>query len=410
MVGELGPGLVTGASRNDPSSITTFARVGAATGYGLLWTLVFSYPLLAGIQDISARAGRVTGVGLAGTLRRHYPRWLLYTAVSLLLIANTINLGADIGAMGYAVKMLIGGPALLHAAVLAAASVTLQVMLSYTRYASILKWLALALVAYFVTAFVVRVDWPQALRGLFVPSMSLAAARPTAVLASLGATINPYLFFWQASQEVEEQDETPGEEPLSVAPEQAARQIHRIKLDTYTGMAYANVVAIFVMLTTAAVLHERGDTSLTSLAHAAEALRPAAGPFAYLLFGLGIIGTGLLAIPVLAGSAAYAVGEALGWPVSLGCRPTEARGFYAILVVATLVGLALVSININPVVALYWAAVVNGALAAPMMVMLMMMTTNPTAMGGHTLSVRLRVMGWAATAAMLAAALGLAAR
>jgi NRAMP (natural resistance-associated macrophage protein)-like metal ion transporter len=404
---QLGPGIVTGASRNDPSSITAYTMVGAKAGYALLWTLLISLPLLAGIQDISARVGRVTGDGIAGNLRRYYPRWLLYVIVSLLVIANTINLGADISMMGEAAKLLIGGPALLYSGILALLSVLLQVCISFLRYVSVLKWLALALLTYVATAAVVDVDWQQALRGLFVPTLSTSSWYLAALLAAFGATINPYLFFWQASQEVEEQDRNLTEVPLRVAPQQASEQMRRIKLDTYTGMAYSNAVAFCIMLTTAVTLHSRGITEMKTAAVAAETLRPAAGNFAFLLFSLGIIGTGLLAVPVLAGSLAYAVGESLNWPVSLQCKPIQGRGFYLVLAAAALVGYLLNLFGVNPVEALYWTAIINGIISAPTMAALMLMTTNPRVMGQETISLRLRSLGWIATAVIFAASLGL---
>lgn len=403
----LGPGLITGASDNDPSGIATYSQAGAKFGYGMLWTMLFSYPLMTGIQDISARLGRVTGHGIAGNLRRYYPKWITYSAVSLILIANVINLGADIGAMGASLKLLLGGSPLLYAALFALASLVLQITVPYTKYASVLKWLTLALFTYVATVFMIHFPLGEALRGTVLPSISLNTDFLTTIIAILGTTISPYLFFWQASQEVEEVICKPDEEPLKRAPQQAPEQLNRIRLDTWIGMGFSNLVAYFIILTAAATLHAQGITELDTAAQAAEALRPVAGRLAFLLFAGGIVGTGLLAIPVLAGSAAYAVGEALQWPTGLERKPLEAKGFYAILAVATLIGLGINFTPINPIKALFWAAVANGVAAPPIMVMMMLMATNPKVMQQFTVSRRLRIMGWLATTVMSVAAIGL---
>lgn len=403
----LGPGLITGASDNDPSGIATYSQAGTQFGFGMLWTMLFSYPLMSGIQDISARIGRVTGHGIAGNLRRYYPNWLTYIIVGLMVIANVINLGADIGAMGESLDLLLGGSPLMYAALLALTSLVLQITIPYTKYASVLKWLTVALFAYVLTVFIIHVPWGQAIRGTIIPSISLKPDFLTTIIAILGTTISPYLFFWQASQEVEEVINNPGEEPLKRAPEQASQQLDRIRLDTYVGMGFSNVVAFFIILTAAVTLHAQGKTDIQTAAQAAEALRPVAGQFAFWLFAGGIIGTGLLAIPVLAGSAAYAVGEALKWPTGLERKPLEAKGFYAILAVATLIGLAINFTPINPMKALFWSAVFNGVVAPPVMVMMMLMATNRKVMKQFTISRRLRIMGWLATAVMSLATIGL---
>jgi len=402
----LGPGLVTGASDNDPSGIATYSQAGAQFGFGMLWTMVFVYPFMAGIQDISARIGRVTGHGIAGNLRRYYPKWVTYGIVTLMVVANTINLGADIGAMGAALRLLNGGSALLYAALFAFGSLVLQITVPYSKYASILKWLTVTLFAYVATVFIVRVPWGEALKGTFFPSISLQPDYLTTLIALLGTTISPYLFFWQASQEVEETATHKNQEPLKRAPEQASDQLARIRLDTYFGMAFSNVVAFFIILTAAVTLHASGKTDIQSSAQAAEALRPIAGDFAFLLFSGGIIGTGLLAVPVLGGSAAYAVGEALQLPTGLERKLAEAKGFYAVLVVATLIGLGLDFTPIDPIKALFWSAVANGIVAPPVMVMMMLMTTNRRVMQQFTISPRLRILGWMATALMSVATLG----
>jgi NRAMP (natural resistance-associated macrophage protein)-like metal ion transporter len=402
LIRTLGPGLVTGASDDDPSGIATYSQVGAQFGYGILWTTLFSYPLMVAIQEISARVGRVTGRGIAGNMRRHYPIWLLYGTVLLQLIATVFNLGADINAMGDAAKLLLDGPGKLYAVALALASLTLQVFIPYRTYVNVLKWLTLALFSYVATVFVIHAPWGHALRGTFLPSISLKAEYLSALVAVLGTTISPYLFFWQASEEVEDQELNSHEKPLKKAPHQAPGQLRRIRLDTLIGMAISNLVAFFIILTVAATLHTHGLRSIETSAQAAEALRPLAGPFAFALFTAGIVGTGLLAIPVLAGSAAYAVGEAFKWPVGLEHEPRHARGFYAVIAGAILIGLSMEWVHINPIKALYWSAILNGIIAGPIMVTMMLMATNPKVMGQFTLPCGLRITGWLATAVMIA--------
>ncbi len=318
----MGPGLITGASDDDPSGIATYSQVGAQFGYGLGWTLLLTYPLMAAIQQISADIGRVTGAGLAGNLRTHYPRWLLYGIVALLLVANIINLGADLGAMGAALQLLVGGPTLAYVLLFGVISAVLEVFVRYSRYVSVLKWLCLSLFAYVATVFVVDVPWLEVGRQLILPNITLNAAYITAVVAVFGTTISPYLFFWQAEEEVEDEKERLGARPLIVAPEQAPAELQRIRIDTYIGMAFSNIIALFIILTTAATLNAHGITDIQTSSQAAEALRPIAGRFAFTVFAAGIIGTGFLALPVLAGSAAYAVGEepvgAWDWRTSRG--------------------------------------------------------------------------------------------
>lgn len=403
----LGPGLITGASDDDPSGIATYSQVGAQFGTGLLWTMPLSFPLMAVTQEISARVGRVTGHGLAGNLSRHYPRWLLYLMTALLLVANTINLGADLGAMGAALKLVFGGHGHLYTLLFGVLCLLAQVFVPYRQYVRVLKWLAAALFAYVAVVFAVHVPWGEVLKATVLPSVHLNAAFLQGVIAVLGTTISPYLFFWQASEEVEEQHAHPGEDRLLRQPEQAPAQFHRIRVDTYVGMAFSNLVAYFIILTAAVTLHPRGITAIQTAAQAAEALRPIAGQFTFLLFSLGVIGTGLLAVPVLAGSAAYAVGEALRWPVGLNRKPLEARGFYGVIVVATLLGAALNFTPIDPIKALYWSAILNGLTAGPVMIVMLLMASNPRVMGQFTLPATLRRVGWAATALMLLASVGM---
>jgi NRAMP (natural resistance-associated macrophage protein)-like metal ion transporter len=403
----LGPGLVTGAADDDPSGIATYSSVGAQYGYGMLWTMPFVYPFMAGIQEISARLGRVTGRGIAGNLRRFYPRWLLYILVGFLLFANVINLGADIGAMGAAVNLLVGGPALLYCVLLATVSVLLQIFIPYQKYSVVLKWLTLSLFAYVGTVFVVEIDWAQAIRGTFIPNISLTPEYLRALVAVLGTTISPYLFFWQSAEEVEEMQSAPREKALKQTPGRATAHLHRIKIDTYLGMAFSNFIAYFIILTVAVTLNAHDKKDIDTAAQAAEALRPIAGEFASLLFSLGIIGTGLLALPVLGGSAAYAVGEALRWPVGLERKASEAKAFYTALAAATLTGLLLNFMKIDPIRALVWAAMINGITAAPVMCFMMLMASDRKVMGKFTLPLYLQILGWAGTAIMALAAVGM---
>jgi len=404
----LGPGLITGASDNDPSGIATYSQAGAQFGFGLLWTMLFSYPLMSSIQDISAEIGRVTGYGIAGNLRRYYPQWLTYGITGLMVIANTINLGADIGAMGSALKLLNGGSALLYASMFAIISLVLEITVPYRKYASILKWLTLVLFAYVATVLVIHVPWGDALRATVIPSLSFRLDYITTLVAILGTTISPYLFFWQASQEVEETEITPSDQPLKKTPEQAPEQLKRIRFDTYIGMGFSNIIAFFIILTSAVTLHTQGKVDIQTASEAAEALRPIAGNLAFFLFSVGIIGTGLLAVPVLAGSAAYGMGEALKWPTGLERKPLEAKGFYVILAISTLIGLGMnFFTSIDPVKALFWSAVINGVVAPPVMLVMMLMSTNPKVMGEFTISKYLKIGGWLATSVMFVAAAGL---
>ncbi|MDR3708056.1 MAG: divalent metal cation transporter [Capsulimonadaceae bacterium] len=403
----LGPGLITGAADDDPSGIATYSQVGAQFGFSMLWVMLFSYPLMCGIQEISGQIGRVTGRGIAGNLRLYYPPNVLFILVNLMLIANIINLGADIGAMGAAMKLLIGGSALIYAALFALGSAALETVMAYEKYAGVLKWMCAALFAYVATVFVVHVPWGAALRATVVPSLALNVAAVTSIVAVLGTTISPYLFFWQAQEEVEIEKANPKEHPLKQAPRQAQVQLHRIRVDTYAGMAFSNLVSFFIILTTAVTLHLHGITDIQTSTQAAEALRPIAGHFAFLLFSLGIIGTGLLALPVLAGSAAYAVGEALQWRVGLSKTFPHAKRFYAVIAVSMFIGLALDFFDLNPIKALFWSAVINGVVAAPIMFIMMLMGQSQKIMGQFTLGRRSRVLGWAATFVMGAAAIGL---
>jgi Mn2+/Fe2+ NRAMP family transporter len=405
----LGPGLITGASDDDPSGIATYSQAGAQFGYGLGWTLLITYPLMCAIQMVSAQIGRVTGKGLAGNMRRHYPLSLLYGLVSLLLAANVINLGADLGAMAAAIRLLVPGSQLVYVAGFAILTVTLEVYLRYARYASILRWLSTSLFAYVATVFVVGVPWRDVAVNLVIPHIELTGSYFTVVVAVFGTTISPYLFFWQAAEEVEEEQGDPMAKPLLKAPWQASKELGRIQLDTLVGMGLSNIVALFIVLTTAATLNAHGVHDIQTSAQAAEALRPIAGVFAFTVFALGIVGTGLLAVPVLAGSAAYALGEALGWRVGLAQEPARAPAFYWTIAAATFVGAGINFTPLDPIKALFWSAVINGVAAVPIMVMIMLMASRPKIMRQFTIGPWLKTFGWLATAAMALAAAGMVA-
>jgi NRAMP (natural resistance-associated macrophage protein)-like metal ion transporter len=396
----LGPGLITGAADDDPSGIGTYSQVGAQFGFSLAWIMVFSYPLLVATQLICARIGAVTGHGIAHNLKRHYPKPVLWFAVLLLLVANTINLGSDLGAMAAALNLLLPGPAMLYVVLFGAVSVMLEVFVSYARYTRILKWSALSLLAYILVPFVAELSPREVLRGVLVPQLSFDRQTAMAVIAALGTTISPYLFFWQAGQEVEEQHQL-HTHPLGVYPRAAGPGLARMRTDTVVGMGVTSVTALFIVIATAATLHAHGINTVASADAAASALRPIAGDLSFLLFAVGIIGIGLLAVPVLAGSAAYALSETFGWTEGLDRKPLEAKAFYGAIVVAVLGGVALNLIGIDPMQALYWTAVINGLLAPPLMVMTMLAASNPRVMGRLSLPPLLKIGGWAATAVMV---------
>jgi NRAMP (natural resistance-associated macrophage protein)-like metal ion transporter len=397
----LGPGLVTGAADDDPSGIATYSQAGAQFGFQLAWTLLLTYPLMVVIQGISARIGRTTGKGIAGNLREHYPNWLVLTMVSLLFVANTLNIGADLGAMaasGELVLPLI--PGWIYVVAFGLICTLGQMLCNHTRYVTILKWLTLSLFAYFATLCVVHVQWLELVKGLLWPHFTLKREFWLTVVAILGTTISPYLFFWQAAQEVEDARSAPRDPPLREDPAAGPPALARIKLDTSVGMGFSNLVALAILVTSAATLHQAGISEVSTAAQAAQALQPLAGNLAAVLFSIGIIGTGLLSIPVLAGSAAYALGEARGWPVGLARKPRQAKAFYGAIAVATLLGAAGHVLGLNPVKALIGAAVLNGIVAVPVMALLMLLSTSTAIMGKFRISTRWTVIGWAATAVM----------
>jgi Mn2+/Fe2+ NRAMP family transporter len=398
----LGPGLITGASDDDPSGIATYSQVGAQFGYGLAWTLVISYPLLAAIQEISARIGRVTGFGIAGNLRRHYPPWLGVSIVVLLLLANLINLGADLGAMGAALTLLIHGPALLYVALFGVLSAGLQIFTSYARYIAMLKYLCLALCSYVICAFVVKVTWTDVAWAIVWPPLSFDAAYLMAIVAVLGTTISPYLLLLAGRAGGRGREGARRRDAAYPRARPGPRRVHPYPhryLSRHGHLQYHRIVHRH---------HHRGDaaykrvTDIQSSAQAAEALRAVAGPFTFALFAAGIIGTGMLALPALAGSAAYALGETLSWHVGLARLPLRAKAFYATIAVGMALGVALNFSPIDPIRALYWSAVLNGVVAVPVMIMMMRLTMRPAIMASFTLPRPLQVMGWVATAAMAA--------
>jgi NRAMP (natural resistance-associated macrophage protein)-like metal ion transporter len=404
---KLGPGLITGASDDDPSGIGTYSQAGAQLGFSVGWTMLLTFPLMAAIQEISARIGRTTGQGIAGNLRRHYSDWLLYPIVGLLFLANTINIGADLSAMGDALKLLIGGPSTIYAVLFGIVCAIAIVFMDYSRYVMVLKWLTLVLFAYVAALFTIHVPWREALLGLLVPHVTWNAAFLTTLVAIFGTTISPYLFFWQASQEAEDERVNSHAKPLVEAPGQAPRAFDRIRADTLVGMAFSNIIALAIIFTTATTLHKTGITNIETSAQAAEALKPVAGNLAFVVFALGIIGTGLLAVPILAGSAAYAVGEAFKWPVGLSRKPKHAIAFYSILSAATVLGLAITLTPIDPIKALYWSAVINGVVAVPVMSVMMIITAQRKIMKKFIIVGWLRWLGWASTAAMAASVVGM---
>ncbi len=408
LLGILGPGLISGASDDDPTAIATYSQAGAKFGYDLLWLSLVCFPIMVVVQEISARLGRTTGQGLAANIRQHYPAWLLNGCVLLLLVANTIAIEADLGAMADVVRLVAGGPHLLYVVALGALCVAMQVFMRYTRYVAILKWTTLTLLVYFAAVLMAKVNWGEAASGL-LPRSAGTREWVTTVVAIFGVAISPYIFFWQSDQEAEDERVAPERKPLVDAPEQAPSALHRIRLDTSIGMAVATLVGLAIMLTTSATLHATGKVDIQSSTDAANALRPVAGRFAFALFALGILGTGLLAIPVLAGSAAYAIGEARRWPVGLARQPLEAKAFYATLSAAVVIGAGLNFIGVNPMRALYWSAVLNCVVAVPVLALMVLMAGNSTIMGEFTVDATLRAVGWLAVGLMAASVAVLAA-
>ena len=405
LLARLGPGLITGAADDDPSGIATYSQVGARFGFGLLWTMLFTFPLMAAMQEICARLGRITGTGIASSLRKCYPKPLLIGLVSLLCLANVFNIGADITAMSACASLVVRGKTSAYVLFFGLLSLALQVWVPYRRYVHYLKWLTLVLFAYVATAFTIHVPWTEVFYRTVIPAVPWNKDYFMALVAVFGTTISPYLFFWQSSQEAEEVRLHSEQKPLKKQARQAFGQFRRIAVDTRVGMAFSNIVAFFIILTTAITLHSQGNTNINTAADAAKALEPLAGRLAFSLFSLGIIGTGLLAIPVLAGSAAYAVAETFRWHASLESKPRRAARFYWVIVLATGIGIALTFFGLDPIHALFASAVFNGIAAVPLMVVLMVIAENRRIVGRFRLPSYLRVFGWIATAVMLAASL-----
>jgi Mn2+/Fe2+ NRAMP family transporter len=401
-VKQLGPGLVTGAADDDPSGIATYSQAGAQFGFNMLWTVVFTYPLMVGIQMVSARIGCITGRGLAANIKAVFPRPVLFGIVGLLLIANTVNIAADIAAMGQALSLLVGGSARLYSVILGLLCLGLQVFLRYERYVGYLKWLTLALLSYVAVVFTTHVAWGHVASQVAFPKLALDRDTILTVAAVFGTTISPYLFFWQAAQEMEDL-RVSGRTGAIVLPHahQVARQhMRRIRWDTYLGMGFSNVVAFFIILSAAVTLHGAGIMNIQTSAQAAEALRPLGGPLTFLLFSLGIVGTGMLAVPVLAGSAAYAVTESFDWKTGLDMQVHEAKEFYAIIALATVGGVLLNFTGLDPIRALIWSADINCVIAVPIMAVMLKLATDQTVMGSFAIGSSLRNLGWAATALM----------
>lgn len=399
----LGPGLITGAADDDPSGLATYSQAGAQFGAGMLWTLAFTTPLMIGIQMVSARIGWLTGQGLAANICRVMPRGFAMCLVALLVLANTLNIAADIAAMGEALQLVIGGPEHGYAVLFGLLSAALPILLSYDAMVRVLKWLTLALLAYVAVVFTLHVDWERVLLQTLIPKLQSGSNYWMMIVGVLGTTISPYLFFWQAAQEAEQRQRMKNSDELVQHVSFVREHLYRIKLDTTIGMLFSNIIAFCVMLATAITLNQHGITDIETTKQAAEALRPIAGDFAFTLFALGIIGTGMLAVPVLAGSAAYAVADVFQWRSGLDHTLSEAKGFYGVLIAATLVGTLIDFSALDPIKALVWSAVVNGVVAVPIMFVMMRLGSNRTILGDYTLSLRHRILGWFATFVMFAA-------
>jgi NRAMP (natural resistance-associated macrophage protein)-like metal ion transporter len=400
LLNSLGPGLITGAADDDPGGISTLSQAGAVFGLNMLWTIVATFPLMAAIQSISARIGRVTGQGLASNIKQTFPPVVLNLLVGLLFFTNTLNIAADIAAMGQASSLVLGFGEHGFALMFGVLSLLLQVLMPYHRYVRVLKWLTLSLFSYVAVVMTVKVPWLEVAARLVLPHLTWDRDSLTMVVAIFGTTLSPYMFFWQSAQEVEDLDAAPLDHDLRSHPLEAPAQLHRIGVDTYVGMAFSNLISMAIILAAAVALHEKGIVKIDTAAQAALALRPIAGEGAFLLFSLGIIGTGLLAVPVLAGSAAYAIAEARGWPEGLERKANEARGFYAVIAAAMILGVALGFSSIDPIKALYWSAVVNGVISVPLMGAMMVVATSRRRMGAFTATQGQRIFGWTATIIM----------
>ncbi|HXQ40366.1 MAG TPA: divalent metal cation transporter [Candidatus Udaeobacter sp.] len=403
----IGPGLITGVADDDPSGIATYSQAGAQFGFNMLWTMPVAFPLMAAIQSMCADIGRVTGKGLAANIKAAFPPIVLKGVVLLLLVANTLNIAADVAAMGETAELVTGFDRHIMTVVFVVGTLLLQVFVPYHRYVNYLKWLTLSLLSYAVVLFTVHVPWSEVALRSFWPSFTLNSDAATVVVGIFGTTISPYLFFWQASEEVEDMQMHHGAKPLARDKRSAPRELGRIQWDTWSGMFYSDITSYFIILATAVTLHVAGVTDIQTAAQAASALRPLAGDFAYMLFALGILGVGLIGVPVLAGSAAYAVAEAMNWKWGLERKAADARGFYGVIAVSVLVALVIQYSPINPMKALFWSAVINGIVAVPLMVVVIVLVSRKSVMGAYTASRPIRALGWIATAVMGAAVVGM---
>jgi Mn2+/Fe2+ NRAMP family transporter len=395
----LGPGLITGAADDDPSGIATYSQAGAQFGLNMLWTMPLAYPLMAAIQSMCAQIGRVTGRGLAANIKAAFPPIVLKAVVLLLLIANTLNIAADVAAMGEVAELVSGFDRHLMTAAFVVLTLLLQIYVPYHRYVFFLKWLTLSLLAYAAVLFTVHVPWGEVALRTVWPKLTLNANAAAMVVGVFGTTISPYLFFWQASQEVEEMRAKKAASLLQ-KPAAAAAELRRIRWDTWSGMFLSDLTAFFIILATAVTLHASGVTSIETAAQAASALRPLAGDFAFLLFAVGILGVGLIGVPVLAGSAAYALAEAMGWKSGLERKPNKAPGFYGVIAVSVLAGLFIQYSPVSPMKALFWSAVINGVVAVPLMAVIILIASRKSVMGAFTVSLPIVILGWVATGVM----------
>lgn len=404
----LGPGFITGASDDDPSGIATYSQTGARFGYSQLWLALFTFPFQTFIQEICGRIGIITGKGLSGVVRKHYGKSFLYFTVTLLLIANTVNIGADLGAMASSAELVFGLPFIFWLLIITAIILILEIFVTYKVYARFLKYLTLSLFAYFITALIIRQDWARVFYSTIVPSISLNKEFMLNIVAVLGTTISPYLFFWQADEEVEEEVEDRKLTAFGIGlPKVTRKDIKEMRLDTIIGMFFSNLVMFFIILTSASTLGQSGIQNIETADQAAQALRPLVGDFAFLVFAFGIIGTGFLAVPILAGSASYALSEALGWKAGLSRKFTQAHGFYTIIIIAILIGFFINFTGIKPFKMLYYTAILNGICAPPLMIMLMLISNNKKIMGQYTNSSLSNIMGWMITGVMTIAAFAL---
>jgi len=402
---DLGPGLITGCADDDPSGISTYSVTGAVFGYGLLWTALVSFPMMVAIQIMCGRLGMVTGRGLSGVVRQRYSKWVLWGACLLLIVANVINIAADLGGMADATQMLTGVSSLVWNPIYTTIIISFLFWSSYRQIARVFKWITLVLLAYIATAFFAGVDWHQALAATLLPHMAWSRDSLSVLVGVLGTTISPYLFYWQASQEVEEERDR--EKALAKRKGVTIEDLRRLRVDVMTGMFASNFVMYFIILTTAATLHAHGVLKIETAKQAAEALRPLAGNGAYLLFTLGLIGTGMLGVPVLAGSCAYAISEAAAWQGSLEGKPRSARKFYGVLAASMIIGLVINYVGLDAVKMLFWSAVVNGMLAPPLILLVLLLTSDPRVMGDRVSTTMERIVGWMTFLIMAAAAVGL---